>query len=135
YAGTNPSFSWNTTTVADGGRTLSASVTDATGALATATLPVTVANTTPPPPPPPPPTDGFTVSFSYPASGATVSGAQTVGLSTTATWGQAKTFALSVDGTSLTSQSLTGTTLWYTWDTTATANGTGMLTAPVPMNR
>ena len=132
YTGTNSSFSWNTTSVANGTRTLNATVTDATGATATATLPVTVSNTTAPPPPPPP--AAFTVSFSYPASGATVSGAQTVGLSTTATWGQAKTFALSVDGTSLTSQSSTGTTLWYTWDTTATASGSRTLTATVTMN-
>jgi hypothetical protein len=55
-------------------------------------------------------------------------------MSTTATWGQAKTFTLSVDGTVLTSQSLTGTTLWYTWDTTATANGTHTLTVAVSMN-
>src|SRR5207244_5489864 len=128
-SGTNTSFSWNTTTVANGTRTLSATVTDTSGAIATATLPVTVSNTTAPPPPPP--TAAFTVSFSYPASGATVSGSQTVGLSTTATWGQAKTFTLSVDGTSLTSQRLTGTTLWYTWDTTATRNGARTVTATV----
>ena len=63
-----------------------------------------------------------------------MSGAQTAGLSTTATWGQAKTFALSVDGTPLTSPSSTGTTLWYTWDTTGTANGSRTLTATVTMN-
>ena len=135
YTGTNASFSWNTATVANGARTLNATASDSTGATATATLPVSVSNTTaPPPPPPPPPPTAFTVSFSYPASGATVSGAQTVGLSTTATWGQTKTFALAVDGTSLTSQSSTGTTLWYTWDTTATPNGSRTLTATVTMN-
>jgi hypothetical protein len=129
YTGTNTSFSWNTTTVANGSHTLTATVTDATGATATATLPVTVSNTTAPPP-----TAGFTVAFSYPASGATVSGSQSVGLTTTAAWGQAKTFTLSVDGTVLTSQSVTGTTLWYTWDTTAIANGSRTLTAAVTMN-
>ena len=55
------------------------------------------------------------------------SASQTVGLSTTAAWGQAKTFALSVDGTPLTSQSSTGTTLWYTWDTTKVGNGSRAL--------
>jgi hypothetical protein len=132
YGGTNPTFSWNTTTVANGARTLIGAVTDANGTTATATLPVTVSNT--PPPPPPPPSTGFTVSFSYPTAGATVSGSQTVGLSTTAAWGQSKTFALAVDGASLTSQSTTGTTLWYTWDTTATANGPRTLTATVTLN-
>ena len=129
YTGTNSSFSWNTATVANGARTLNATVTDSTGTTATATLPVTVSNTTAPPPP-----TAFTVTFSYPASGATVNGSQTVGLSTTATWGQNKTFTLSVDGTELSSQSATGTTLWYTWDTTATANGSRTLTATVTMN-
>jgi Big-like domain-containing protein len=134
YSGTNPSFSWNTTATANGTHTLTATVTDAQNRTATATLPVMVSNTTAPPPPPPPPPTAFTVSFSYPASGATVNGNQSVGLSTTAAWGQAKTIALSVDGTVLTSQSVTGTTLWYTWDTTATANGSRTLTATVTMN-
>jgi hypothetical protein len=129
YNGTNASFSWNTATVANGAHTLKGTVVDATGASASATLPVTVSNTVAPPPP-----AAFTVSFTYPASGATVSGAQGVGLSTTATWGQAKTITLWVDGTVLTSQSITGTTLWYTWDTTATADGSHTLTATVAMN-
>src|SRR5262249_5394407 len=118
YNGTNASFSWNTSTVANGAHTLKGTVVDATAASASATLPVSSSSTLALPPP-----AAFTVSFTYPASGATVSGAQSVGLSTTATWGQAKTITLSVDGTTLTSQSITGTTLWYTWDTTATANG------------
>jgi hypothetical protein len=131
YAGTNPSFSWNTTTVANGSRTLAATVTDSQSRTATASRTATVSNTSSPPPPPP---GGFTVSFSYPAAGATVSGAQTVGLSTTAAWGQAKTFALAVDGAPLTSTSSTGTTFWYTWDTTTAGNGSRTLTATVTMN-
>jgi hypothetical protein len=131
YSGTNPSFSWNTTAVANGAHTLTATVTDSQNRTATASLPVSVAN---PSAGPPPGGASFTVAFSYPASGATVSGAQTVGLSTTATWGQAKTFTLSVDGAVLTSQSLTGTTLWYTWDTTTVANGPRTLTATVVMD-
>ena len=40
-------------------------------------------------------------------------------MSTTADWGTTKTFTLSVDGTTLTSQTFpTATTFWYTWDTT-----------------
>jgi hypothetical protein len=127
YTGTNPSFGWNTTAVTDGTHTLTGTVMDSLGRVATATRTVTVSNA------PPPPT-GFTVTFSYPASGATVSGNQTVGLSTTAPWGQAKTFTLSVDGTVLTSQTLSGTTLWYTWNTTTTPNGNRTVAATVALN-
>jgi hypothetical protein len=136
YTGTNPSFTWNTTTAANGARTLSATVTDSQNRTASATRSVTVSNGTSGSPPPPPPSGDadFTVSFSYPAAGANVSGAQTVGLTTTAPWGQAKTFTLSVDGTVLTSQGVTGTTLWYTWDTTKLPDGAHTLTAAVSMN-
>jgi hypothetical protein len=128
YTGTNPSFTWNTTTVANGARTLTATVTDSQNRTAGTSRSVTVSNSVPTPPP-----GGFTVAFAYPVTGANVSGAQTVGLTTTATWGQAKTFTLSVDGTILTSQNVTGTTLWYTWDTTKAANGPRTLTATVSM--
>jgi hypothetical protein len=132
YSGTNPSFSWNTSTVADGSRMLTASVTDSQNRTASATRTVTVKNTLPPPPPP---TGGsFDVSFSYPSIGAVVSGSQTVGVSTTAAWGQSKTITLSVDGTVITSQSVTGTTLWQAWDTTSLPDGARTLTASVTMN-
>ena len=142
YAGTNPSFSWNTAAVANGSRTLSATVTDSQSRSASASRTVNVSNgttsppTPPTPPPPPPPSGGadFAVSFSYPSTGAPVNGVQSVGLSTTAAWGQAKTIAISVDGTVITSQSVTGTTLWHSWDTTGVADGTRTLTASVTMN-
>jgi hypothetical protein len=121
YSGTNPTWSWNTAAVASGPRTLTAGVTDSEGGTATATRTVQVV-------------PSFTATFSYPAPGATVSGAQTVGMATTAAWGQAKTFTLSVDGTVITAPSLTGTTLWYMWDTTSVANGARTLTLAVTMN-
>ncbi len=127
YTGTNPSFSWNTTTVANGSHTLSATATDSASASATSSRTVTVSNGGSSP-------AGFAVSFSYPGAGASVDGAQSVGLSTTATWGQSKTFTLSVDGSVLTSQTLSGTTLWYTWDSTKIGNGARTLTASVTMN-
>ena len=130
YTGTNPSLSWNTTTVGNGSRALKATVTDASSKTGTATMSVTVANTTPPPPPP-----GFTASFTYPAAGATVSGSQSVGMATTADWAQQKTFTLSVDGTVLTSQTFpTASTFWFTWDTTKVGNGSHTLTLAVAMN-
>ena len=129
YTGTNPSFTWSTTTVTNGSHTLTATATDSANATATASRTVTVSNGTPPPP-----TASFTVSFAHPSVGASVDGAQSVGLATTATWGVTKSFTLSVDGTVLTTQSLPGTTLWYTWDTTRIPNGARTLTASVTMN-
>jgi hypothetical protein len=132
YSGSNPSFSWNTATVADGSRTLAATVTDSQGRTATANRMVKVLNTTVSPPPPG--GASFTVAFSYPAAGKTVRGSQTVGLSTTAPWGQAKTFTLSVDGTVIATQSGSATTMWHSWDTTTVGDGPRTLTATVTMN-
>ncbi len=127
YAGTNPSTSWVTTTTTNGSHTVATTVTDSSSpaVAATASIQVTVANNT---------TAPFSASFSYPASGATVGGSQSVGMATTATWGQAKTFTLTVDGAVITSQSLTGTTLWIEWDTTKVTNGSHTLTLAVTMN-
>jgi chitodextrinase len=56
------STSWNTTAVADGNHTLTATARDAAGNVRTATaITVTVANTTPPPPPP-----GAGIAAQYP---------------------------------------------------------------------
>jgi len=128
YTGTNATFSWNTTTVTDATHTLTADVTDASSNTGSASMTVTVANATPPP-------AAFTASFTYPAAEATVSGAQSIGMSTTADWAATKTFTLSVDGTPLTSQTFaTATTFWYTWDTTAVPNGAHTLQLTVTMN-
>jgi hypothetical protein len=127
YTGTNPSVSWNTTNTANGTRTLTATVTDSAGKSGTATRTVTVSNTAP--------VTSFTASFTYPAAGASVAGVQSVGMATTAVWGQSKTFTLLVDGTkTITSQTLTGTTLWSTWDTTTLSNGAHTLTLKVTQN-
>lgn len=85
--------------------------------------------------PSPSPTGGasFTASLSYPAAGATVGGAQTAGMSTTATWGKSKTFTLTVDGTLITRQTITGTTLWISWNTTTIGNGPHTLSLSVTM--
>jgi hypothetical protein len=112
--GSTASYAWNTTGVANGAHTLTLTVTDATGRTATASRSVTVSNTT----------ASFTASFQYPASGATVGGSQSVGLSTTAPWGSPKTFTLTVDGALIRSESVaTGSSYWLQWDTTTTSNG------------
>lgn len=126
YTGTAPSFAWDTTAVADGSRTLSATVTDSAGRTASATRTVTVANTSA--------STSLTASFNAPAAGATVRNTVSVGMATTAPWGQAKTFTLSANGTVLTSQTITGTTLWYRWDTVAFPNGTTTLRLEVAYN-
>ena len=130
YSGTNPSFRWNTTAVANARADAGGDVTDSQSRTATASRSVTVSNVESTPPPAP----SITVSFTYPATGATVSGSQRIGLSTTAAWGQAKTFTLSVDGTPLTSKSETGTTFWYTWNTATIGNGSRTITATVAMD-
>src|SRR5439155_20616909 len=50
--GTGPSFSWDTTKVANGPHTLTANVADPMGGTGTATQNVTVSNVVTPPPPP-----------------------------------------------------------------------------------
>jgi hypothetical protein len=121
--GTTATYAWDTTAATNGAHTLTLTVTDGAGQTATTTLSVTVANAAP-----------FTASITYPGAGAIVSGSQTVGMATTATWGQAKTFTLSVDGKVVTNQKLTGTTLWYTWNTKSVADGARTLTLSVTMN-
>lgn len=119
------SFSWNTTTATNGAHTLTVTATDGAGATATASRSVTVSNSVATP------TATFTASFSYPAIGQKVSGGQGVGMATTATWGKSKTFTLLVDSTVVMSQTITGTTLWITWDTTKVGNGSHTLTLRV----
>lgn len=128
-ASTGTSAPWDTTRFANGSHTLSVTVTDSAGSKAIATRTITVANTTTSAPQPQP--ASFTASFSYPAEGAIVNGGHTVGMATTATWGQPKTFTLLVDNTVILSQSFTGTTLWITWDTTPISNGAHTLTLKV----
>jgi hypothetical protein len=122
YTGTAPGFSWNTTAVANGAHTLVATVTDWLGRATSVSVRVTVSNAS---------ATGFTAAITYPASGAVVKGNQSVGMSTTAAWGKPKTFTLSVDGNVLTTATVTGTTLWYTWDTTTVPNGSHQLTLTV----
>jgi hypothetical protein len=96
YAGTNPTFSWNTTTVADGGRTLSAIVTDSAGrASAPATRTVTVANATTATPPP---ASGPTLALTAPRSGATITGVAWAVLWLGGTTSTANTYVVTLGG-------------------------------------
>jgi Big-like domain-containing protein len=120
-SGTTASYAWNTTTVANGIHTLSLTVSDNAGHTASATRTISVSNVAP----------AFTVSFVYPAAGATTGGNQSIGMSTTAPWGKTKTFTISVDGKTVTTSTSGATTLWYTWNTTTVLNGTHAVTVSV----
>lgn len=113
------SFSWNTTGVANGTHTLTASVTDSAGATATASESVTVQNTTT--------TSNPTVSFTNPASGATVSGTVTVSVS--ASGGSGTGYTYTVLAGTRTIYNGSGST--FSWNTTTAANGTVTLSAKV----
>jgi len=118
------SYSWNTTSVANGSHTLSVTVTDGAGATATTTRTVTVSNTSA--------TPTLNVGFSNPASGATVSGTVTVTVtaaSSTGGAGAAAAYTYTVKaGTATIYSGANGT---FSWNTTSTANGATTLTATV----
>jgi hypothetical protein len=82
---------------------------------------------TEPPPPPPPPPSSLSVSFTNPASGATVSG--TVTVTTGATGGSGSGYTYTVKAGTATIYN--GTNSTFSWNTTATANGSVTLTATV----
>jgi hypothetical protein len=117
---------WATASTPDGTQTLTASARDATGNTGAASIPVTVANGATPPPAPPP----LTAAFSSPAAGATVSGTITVGMTSGGASGSA-TYALSVDGAVVSTQTSTSGSATYPWSTTALADGAHTLSLSV----
>jgi hypothetical protein len=122
------SLPWNTTAVADGAQTLTATVKDATGNTGSVSTGMTVKNGTVTPTPVPTPAPTLTAAFTSPASGATVSGTTTIGMSATGSTAAGRTFRLSIDGTAVSTQWVTGTTAAYSWLTTALPNGSHTLT-------
>ena len=112
---TAASFSWNSTTVANGAHTLGLTVTDSAAHSATATRAITVQQGTP-----------LTAAFTSPAAGATVSGTVTVGMS--ASGGTpAYTYTLTVDGTQVFTTSSSATSASFAWNTSTVANGSHTL--------
>ncbi|MBM4439373.1 MAG: DUF1929 domain-containing protein [Candidatus Rokubacteria bacterium] len=74
---------------------------------------------TPPPPPPP-----LSAAITAPASGATVSGTVTVGMSATDAQGTPTQFVLKLNNaTTLSTQSVSGSTAAFAWNTATVANG------------
>jgi hypothetical protein len=119
YSGTNGTFSWNTTAVANGIHTLTATVKDSSGQSGVASRSVSVSNVVIAPAP--------TVSFATPAAGATVSGTSTVTLAASGGSGTGYIFKLSVDGVVV----YTGTNKTIGWNTATATNGTHTLAAMV----
>ncbi|HET7340911.1 MAG TPA: Ig-like domain-containing protein [Methylomirabilota bacterium] len=119
YNGTSGTFSWNTTAIANGSHTLTATVTDSAAQSGTANRTVTVSNTVATPP---------TVTFTSPsATTTTVSGTVTVTMAGSGGSGTGYTYTLAVDGTT----AYNGASGTFSWNTTAIANGSHTLTATV----
>src|SRR5207245_2089280 len=111
------SLSWTTTTASDGAHTLTAVARDAAGNMATtASVSVTVADTTPP-----------TVSMTAPAAGSTVAGTVTVSASATDNVGVVGV-QFKLDGVNLGAEVLAAPYA-ISWATNAAVNGAHTLTA------
>ena len=130
YNGTNPSFSWNTTTASDAAHTLTATVTDSAGQSGSATRTLTVSNTTTPPPPPPSGT--LQVFLTQPTNGTTVSGTNWAVVWVNGTTGTSNTYTLSV-GTQTVGTTTTSSTgpVSIPWNTASVADGSQTLSASV----
>jgi hypothetical protein len=114
------SVSWNTTTATNGAHTLSAIARDAASNKSTATISVTVNNPVPDTTPP-------TVSFTAPATGATVSGSISVSANASDNVGVAGV-QFQLDGANLGAED-TASPYSVSWNTTTATNGTHTLSA------
>lgn len=123
------SMPYDTKMVADGTHALVATARDATGNTGTTTVSVTTQNgiTTSPVPAP----GTLTTSFSSPAAGATVSGTSTVSMSAAGSTAASRTFQLSVDGVVVSTQTVSGTTASWAWNTSGLSNGSHVLSLRV----
>jgi len=119
YSGSNGTFSWNTTAVSNGLRTLQATVTDSGAKTGTASRVVTVSNSSGTPAP--------TVSFITPASNATVTSRTTVTLAASGGSGTGYTYKLDVDGVTV----YTGDSATFAWNPRTSVNGSHTLRATV----
>jgi Domain of unknown function (DUF1929)/Bacterial Ig domain len=127
---TSNTVSWNTANTANGGHTLTATITDAANARATATASVTVSNTTAPPPPPPPATGTLGVFITQPSNGATVTGTSWVTLWLEGSSGTSNTYTLTVAGRSVaTTTTSSKGPVSMPWDSTTVPSGPQTLTA------
>jgi hypothetical protein len=121
-SGTTTSFSWATTAVANGSRTLSLTVTDPSGRTGSTTRTVTVSNTA----------VALSVSLTQATTNLVVDGGTYATVSVTGTSGSSNVYKLSI-GTKVLSQKTTSSTgpVTLPWDSTTVANGTQTLKALV----
>jgi Bacterial Ig domain len=71
------------------------------------------------------------VSITTPAAGATVSGTTTISAEVTNATGSSNTFTLTVDGTTVATQTVSGVSASFAWNSTTVGNGTHTLTVAV----
>ena len=117
-------YTLDTRKLENGLRTVRLSVTY-NGSTASTTRTINVSNTPPEP---------FAVAFAHPLAGATVARDSTVGASTTAPWGQPKTWTVWLDDRLLTSVTNTGTVLWFRYNTRTVSDGAHTLRIRVTWN-
>jgi hypothetical protein len=118
------SFAWNTTTTADGAHMLTASVTDAAGHAATASISVTVSNGGG--------AGALRVAITQPSPGATVSGVSWAVIWVEGTSGASNTFTLTLAGQPMgTTTSSSRGPISMPYDTRSVANGAQPLAATV----
>ncbi|HEV8614000.1 MAG TPA: Ig-like domain-containing protein [Methylomirabilota bacterium] len=124
-SGTTTSFSWATTAVANGSRTLSLTVTDPSGRTGSTTRTVTVSNTAAA-------LSSLSVSLTQATTNLVVDGGTYATVSVTGTSGSSNVYKLSI-GTKVLSQKTTSSTgpVTLPWDSTTVANGTQTLKALV----
>jgi hypothetical protein len=126
---TSASYTWNTTSVANGNHTLAVTVTDSAGRTATSTRTVTVSNAAATPPPA---GAAVKVVITQPKGGATVGGTAWIVLWVEGTSGTANAFTLRVGNTTIGSQTTSARgPVAMPWSTRSVANGTHTLTATV----
>jgi len=121
-SGGTAAYSWNTTTYANGIHTLALTVTDSTGAAGSASRSVTVSNTG---------GGTFGVFITAPSAGQTVKGTQWVTIWNDSTAAGARQYTMTVGGTTVWSESVSGNPVTLPWVTTNTANGVRTLTVTV----
>jgi hypothetical protein len=115
------SMPYDTKMVADGTQSLVAVGRDASGNSGSTSVSVVTRNGISAPPTPTPTT--LTASFSSPAAGGTVSGTTNVGMWVAGSTAASRTFQLSVDGTVVSTQTVSGSTASYAWNTGGLTNG------------
>jgi hypothetical protein len=123
------SIPWNTKSVADGSRALTAAVRDPAGKTGSNSVTVTVRNSTVAPPPS---AGALSAAITQPQNARIVNGTTSVVVWAEGTNGASNTFTLAVDGVTVGTQTVAVRgPVTIPWNTRSKANGTRTLTATV----